>query len=730
MDQQFLLEIDEPAAAGFYEGIDLPWPRAYGLAYRRMYEHMPVRVPDDRLLIPCEPLPDARNMETHGVHHATSYICNFFHHSGLEVRPEIAEAKKERWPQHAARIDELVRDLGPRLPHFGGYTHSNPDIRRVVNEGFTAMEAELDHELRQVRDAAGDEEALSLLLALKDYAAGVRALHQRALAALREAAASANGQRRRELTLIAESFAGAFMAPSGTFIEGFLAVNLAWMLDGCDSMGRVDQALGLLFEQDIEAGTLDRALARRLIDEFWINVERMNGWNLQIGGRRLDGADGCNALTHELILACMRNKQRRPNVALRITADTPDSLVDDALRVLAEGSGRPALYNDDLYIRTLHGMDLGLSEEDAREVSFGGCTETMIGGLSNVGSLEGTLNLAKALELALYDGVDPTTGSHAGPHTGQFAQFADFRAFSAAVKEQIRTVTAAFTEGANAALARRCHEGDPKLYRTFFTRDCVKNHRSFEAGGARYNWSVVSYQGIANLIDSLAAVQHCVYEEKSVGADELVEALRADFAGHEDVLGKLKAAPKFGNDDARVDGLGREIMQYTWQELYSHKQVRGGRFLPSCIVFATYGQAGKPVGATPDGRRAGTPLNDSVGAVAGRDRLGPTALLNSVLNLPLALAAGTPVLNLRFQKQVFTSDEGLRGVAELVRSFFARGGMQAQISVIDRDDMIAAQQHPEEYRDLIVRIGGYSEYFTRLDRGLQDSVIARTEYTL
>lgn len=727
MDHTILNELGEWAALGFYEGLELPYPRAYGLAFRRLYENMPVRVPAGRLLIPCEPFYEARNIN-HGEWTGASFICNFNHHSGLDIRHAIAAEKQQRFPQHAAFIAALVADLGARLPHFGGYTHSNPDIRRVVSEGFDAMEAELDRELAAVAAQGTDPAALHLLQALKDYTSGVRCIYQRALAALRAARDEAEGARRDELTAITAAFEGCFLVPSRTFLQGFLAVNLTWMLDGCDSIGRVDQALGLLFEQDIEAGTLDVRFARRLIDELWQTFERFNGWNLQIGGRRADGSDGCNALTREFVLACGRNRQRRPNVAFRVTGETPDNLLVEALKVLAEGSGRPALYNDDLYIKTLLGLDLGLTPADATEIGFGGCTETMIAGLSNCGSLEGTLNLAKALELALHNGIDPSSGAQAGPATGSFVEFTSFAAFLDAVKAQIRAQTRCFAESANAALQRRFGAGDPKLYRTFFTRDCVRNHRSFEAGGARYNWSVVTYQGIANLIDGLAAVKHSVFERGEVSQEALVPALDANYAGYEHLLGPLKAAPKFGNDDPAADAVGAEIMDFACRELLSHRMVRGGRFLPSCIVFATYAQAGEAIGATPDGRLAGAPLNDSVGAVAGRDTHGPTALLNSVTALPMHLAAGTPVLNLRFQKETLQRADGLQAVAALIRTFFGKGGMQIQLSVLSRAEMLAAQADPEAHRDLLVRIGGYSEYFTHLSRALQDSVIARTEY--
>ncbi|OPZ29667.1 MAG: Benzylsuccinate synthase alpha subunit [Lentisphaerae bacterium ADurb.BinA184] len=732
MNLGILRELGEWPALGFYEACDLPWPQPVGRAFRRLYEHFDVAVPDSRLLLPCEPLPGAWNRESHQVWHAARFILGFNHNSGLSVSPDIARDVKARFPQHCAFIDALVEDLGRQLPCFGGYTHSNPDIRRVVGEGFDAMEAELDGQLALVRaaGAAADAGEVSLLEALKDYTVGVRAFHGRACEAVESAAARAAGERRRELTLVARGLRHGFLRPAQSFIEGLLAVNLCWMLDGCDSLGRLDQALGGLFERDLADGVLDIRLARRLLDELWGSFERLNGWNLQLGGYTPEGHDGCNRLTFECVAACGRNHFRRPNVALRVTRHTPDTVLDAALDVLARGSGRPALYNDDLYIETLCRLPLGLTPEDAREVAFGGCTETMVAGLSNCGSLEGSLNLAKALELALFDGRDPLSGQQLGPPTGGFAEFATYTDFEAAVREQIRHMTDRFAEHMNGQLRQRFNQGDPKLYRTFFTRDCVRRRKSFEAGGARYNWSVVSYQGIANLIDGLAAVRTCVFERGRIPAADLLAALSRDFEGYEALRQELFAAPKFGNDDDTVDRPGAEVIRFAWERLLAHQPPRGGRYLPSCILFTTYHGAGLEVGATPDGRRAREVLTDSVGAAQGRDVSGPTALLNSVAKLPLSLAIGTPVLNVRFQKRLMADPQGRRTITALVRTFFARGGMQIQFSALDREEMLAAQREPTKHADLIVRIGGYSEYFVALPPALQASVIARTEHGL
>ncbi len=734
MNLEILREIGEWAAVGFYEALEknLPWPVNYGLAYRRMYENMDVDVPEGRCLIPSEPFYHSRTMESDKLWTAAGFILDHNHHSGLELNPIFVDLKKKAFPKHAAFIDELNADLQRRLLHFGGYTHSNPDIRRVVGEGFLSMEKELDNELACLK-SQGDkavQSELNLLLALKEYTTGVKAYYSRINSALMLAAGSAEGERKKRLSAVSDAFSDCFMVPSKSFLGGFLAVNFTWMLDGCDSIGRFDQALGQLFEKDIASGKLELQLARDLLDEFFRNFERMNAWNLQIGGWTSDGKDGCNELTRECLLACSRNRLRRPNVAFRITGKTPDSIVVEALKAISKGSGRPALYNDDLYVKTLKSMDLGLTDEDSREIGFGGCTETMIAGLSNVGSLEGSLNLAKAIELAIFDGFDPVARIQSGPHTGNFADFRTYDEFLAALKRQIQFQTDSFVSQNQADLRKRFTAGDPKLYRTFFTGDCVKRCRSFEAGGARYNWCVVSYQGIANTIDGAAAIRKTVFEEKSVSPEDLVKALKSDFKGYEKLRRKLVAVPKFGNDNEYVDGVGRELIEYAWSELYKHETPRGGRYIASCILFVTYLWAGRTVGATPDGRNAFEVLTDSVGAVQGCDEKGPTALLKSVSKLPLWLAAGTPVLNLRFQKSLFSSDETLAKLAKLVRAFFKQGGMQIQISVLDTEEMRNAQKEPEKHKDLIVRIGGYSEYFNLLEKGLQESVIARTEHGL
>lgn len=729
LNLEILREIEEYAALGLYEAdeLGLPYPRQYGLAMRRLYENMPVRVSDTALLTPFEPyfnckksFGDAMNWakSSHGqggAHHGVSYILNPFHSSGFEIANNdsvnIVEEKKAKYPKHAEFIAALEKDLQTRIQHRWGYIHNNPDILQIVTKGFNHHKRVIDEGIA-VATASGDESELNFMLTMKDFAAGIDAFFIRVKDALTEAASVAAVERKEWLAIIRDEFANCFYEPAQSFVGGLLAVNFLWILDGCDSIGRIDYALGELFERDIASGRLDLRLARHLLDDLWKAFEAHNGWNMQIGGVTPNGGRCYNELTRECLRCDARNKARRPNLALRVTKDMPDDVMDLALDSILNGTGTPALYNDELFIETLMKLFPELTREDAAQYGFGGCSETMIPGLSCCDSLAGSINLAHPLVNALGDG----------------SGWGSFEELLAAFKAQVEDVTQRVTDGINNAVVKRLSEGDPKVARSMFTRDCLEKRKSFEAGGARYNWAVISYDGSTVAIDSLYAVKHLVYDTKTIDKKTLLDALAADFVGFEQVQRQLKAAPKFGNDVAEVDELAREIMEHAWGTAIERRTARGnGRIVPSVILFATYENAGKGVPATPNGRNAGKPLNDSIGAFEGADRSGPTALLNSVMKLPQTLAPGTPILNVRVSKNNVSSKAERERIKALIRTYFAGGGMQIQITVLSSEEMRAAQKEPDKYGDLIVRIGGYSEYFIYLSPGLQETVIARAE---
>lgn len=750
MDLNKLLEIEEYAAYGFYKAQDKPYPFAYAHALRCLYEMQPVRIMEEYILVPSEPfymssvsygdamnggrLSHARGLDSFegGAHHAHSSIFNHFHSAGLNVYEDVARQKKEKYPQHADFIDELTKDLRARSASRSGYMHNNPDTLTVLRKGFAFMQQQIDDEIVKA-SAEQDSEGLNYLYAMQDYAHGVVAYYNKHLTALEEAAKQASGDRKRKLTVILDGYRRCFMEPASDFISAFLSVNLCWMLDGCDSIGRLDYILGDFLERDLAEGRIDIALVREMLDNLWNLFERYNGWNLQIGGATPEGKDCYNALTRECLLCNVRNKTRRPNLSLRVTKNMPQDIWQLAIDSIASGNGKPALYNDELYIETLHRYFPEIEAADLTMYGFGGCTETMITCMSSVDSLGGVLNLAESLMAALFNGTNVYTGDDLGPKTGDFESFETYEDFIKALKIQIDNRIVSMADGMNNGCScgprreAKKNLGDPRIVRSMFTQGCTENRKAFDMGGAKYNWAVVSFQGTTVLIDSVAAIKKCVFEDRTISKETLIQALKHDFKGYEHEQALLKKAGKFGNDIDWVDEIAHDLIDYTWGNTLQQKYARGGILVPSVIIFNTYEQAGKHVSALPNGRNAGMPLNDSIGAFEGADTHGPTALINSVLKLPQAKAFGTPTFNMRFSKTLTNTTEGRERLIALLISYFAQGGLQAQISVLSSEDMRAAQKEPEKYKDLIVRIGGFSEFFVYLTPALQETVIKRAE---
>lgn len=268
------------------------------------------------------------------------------------------------------------------------------------------------------------------------------------------------------------------------------------------------------------------------------------------------------------------------------------------------------------------------------------------------------------------------------------------------------------------------------MIRSIFVDDCIESGINFSAGGARYNWSVINFMGLSNPIDSLMNIKRFVFDDKAISGKELVEVFSQNFKGNEQLRQRLIKSPKFGNGDNETDKMAKELSSFIYNEIGLYAPYRGGRFLPSCIMFVTYDSFGKPIGATPDGRLSGTPIADNCGAMQGMDRKGPTALLNSALSLDQHHAAGTMVLNNRISKQVFDDAQGRIKLQKLISTYLSEGGEQLQINVIDGETLRKALENPEEYSNLIIRMGGYSEFFGRLSKELKLSVIDRIEHIL
>lgn len=608
--------------------------------------------------------------------------------------------------------EERTRLCFPTSPHTvggNGYTHSIPNYGRVIHEGLSGYARRVQQGLENAR-ADNDQARIEFYLGMQDVLEGVGNWCLR----LRECLLNCEcqGPAAQNRNRLIEALKWVPFKPARTFFEALVAYNLVYYMDDCDNPGRLDQELFPFYEVDVKAGRISPDEAAVLVAAFADNVLSVRGWSAAIGGSRVDGKAAYNAVT----LMCLKAARGRfrPSLELRVRPDMPQEVWEAALDAIATGSGNPAFYNEESYLRALLKADLGLTPEDATWWNGGGCTETMIHGCSNVGSLEAGLNAALVFEVAMRKHLTAASC---------------FERFVAALKDELARTINKIVEDVNRHLAAKA-QWLPQPMRSLLIDDCIDRGLEFNAGGARYNWSVVNIAGLTNVVDSLAAIREIIFDRREISATELIQILDADFAGREPLRRRLTRCPRFGNDDPRVDSIAADLAGFVFRELLTHRTWRGGRFVPSVIMFATYAQAGSCVGATPDGRHAGAPLGDSVGPVQGRDVHGPTAMLNSVAKLPLHLAVGTPVLNMRIAKRFLRTPAQRAKLRSLIETFFQNGGLQLQLSVVDRAELEDALKHPERHGDLIVRIGGYSEYFVRLSPELQRAVLERTEYTL
>ncbi|MBM4078186.1 MAG: hypothetical protein FJ278_00695 [Planctomycetes bacterium] len=705
LDVETLCKLGEHFAAGYFEEADASPVRRWSRAVRRRFENRQPTPYGGGPLYPCGGnAPPAGVRENRFLAPSYSFTRQL---NDQAIQAAIAEAKDATVRETLEALRRTLHEEQERLrflppPHTvggNGYTHSIPNYGRVLREGLDA------HGRRIERGLAGAPAKADFYSGLQDVLKGVRAWHRKLVEHLRTWPANDEVTRRNRDRLVAALQRVPFQ-PARTFFEAVVAYNFIYYMDDCDNPGRMDQELQPFCAAD------GRAEATSLMAAFFENVCANRGWSAAIGGTRPDGQPGYNDITRAMLEAA--RGRFRPSLELRVRRDMPEEVWDAALAAVATGAGNPAFYNEELYLKSLREAGLGLSDADATWWNGGGCTETMVHGCSNVGSLEAGLNAAIVFEAAMREHL-PTASS--------------FETFLAALKAELARTIEELVAGMNTHLEAK-GTWLPQPMRSLLIDDCIDRGVDYNAGGARYNWSVVNIAGLSNVADSLAAISEVVFEKKEKTGAGLLGTLAANFEGHEAFRQRLMRCPRFGNGQAPADELAADLDGFVFREFLRHKQWRGGRFLPSCIMFVTYGGAGAAVGATPDGRRAGEPLADSIGPVQGRDTRGPTAMLQSVTRLPLHLALGTPILNLRLPKSLFRAKEARANLRSLIETFFQMGGMQIQLSVVSRADLEDALVHPERHGDLIVRIGGYSEYFTRLDRKLQESVLARTEYEL
>jgi formate C-acetyltransferase len=663
---------------------------------------------------------------------------------GRSLRDRLFEALPPEW--HALYEAGLFTEFMEQRAH--GHTVLDDKIYR---RGLLDVKADIAA-TREALDYRKDPEAWAKreeLLAMEIACDAVVLFAARHAEQARLAAeAEEEPARRGELLRIAEACDHVPAHAPRDFHEAlqsywFCHLAVITELNGWDSFnpGHLDQHLRPFYEKGLADGSLTREDARELLECFFVKFNNhpappkvgvtaaesgtyTDFANINLGGLLADGTDGSSELSHLLLEVIDEMHLLQPSSNLQLSRKTPDALLKHTLRVVRKGYGFPSLFNADAVVEEQ--LRQGKSLEDARAGGCSGCVEVGAFG-KEAYVLTGYFNLPKVLELALHDGVDPRTGRRLGPPTGSPESLASFDAVFAAFEAQMRHVLDVKIAG-NELIGQMYARLMPAPFLSVLTDDCLRNGRDYNAGGARYNNTYIQGVGIASLTDALAAIRGVVFEEERLGLADLVRALDEDLTGHEELrLRLVNRMPKYGNDDERADSLMRRAFAAFFGAVDGRPCSRGGVYRIQMLPTTCHVYFGSVTGATADGRRAGHPLSEGISPVQGADRRGPTAVVQSAAKMDHVRTGGT-LLNMKFSPSLLEGDLGIERLAQLVRGYFRMDGHHVQFNVVRAGTLREAQALPDEHRDLIVRVAGYSDYFCDLSVALQNEIIERTEH--
>jgi pyruvate formate-lyase/glycerol dehydratase family glycyl radical enzyme len=654
----------------------------------------------------------------------------------------------------ASCVNQVMTNFGRTTSGDG---HVVASYARVIRTGLRNLIAHAQ-QLAASLDL-GQPEALQKKLfyqaAVTTLEAAIAFASRYAALAERLAMTEADPVREAELRRIAGICRRVPAEPARTFPE---ALQFYWFLqlliqvesDGHSiSLGRFDQVMHPYYAADTAAGRLTHSDALELIECFWLKcfeINKVREWAatrslsgypmfqaVTLGGQTPEGKDATNDLSYLCLEATANLQLPQPTVVVRLHDNTPDPFLRAAGHcLLRHGGGMPGFFSDEVAIPAL--LNVGIPLEDARDWCVMGCSEFQVAGKFNTGN--GGLchvNILKILELALNGGRNPETGHCPCPGQGTLATFQSFDEVLAAYRQQLRyylglvPVLDGITSHAYEALT-------PTPFLSALIDYRLEIGKDVSAGGGPNYRNLQSFaQGLANVADSLAVIKKLVFEERRLSGAELLEALRTDFGGPRGAAIRqmlLNKAPKFGNDDDYVDQLAAQVWRDFAQEITRHMPPRGGYYGPSTQSVSANVPQGERVGATPDGRRAKAPLADNASPSPGADRHGPTAVLKSAAKLDYVLASNGTILNLKLHPSALKGEAQLDRFAALIRSFIDLKGMQVQFNILSAGVLREAQQHPEAYRNLVVKVAGYSALFAMLDKDLQEQIIARTTHAL
>jgi formate C-acetyltransferase len=667
------------------------------------------------------------------------------HWEGRTMREKVFAAVSPEWMDAftAGVFTEFMEQRSPGHAVLDG---------KIYRLGLRDFQARIEASRRSIeqRGGPGWEARVDELEAMSIACDSVTRLAERhAEEARRLAVIETNPTRREELARVAEVCSWVPALAPRTFHEAlqmywFVHLGVITELNEWDSLnpGRLDVNLYPFYRRDLEAGRLTREGAKELLECFWIKFsnqpappkvgvteEQSATYNdftlINVGGMTSTGDDAVNDLSYLVLEVIEEMRLPYTGSCIQLSKKSPDRFLLRALEVVRQGFGQPSIFNTDAIVQEF--LRVGKSLEEARSGGPSGCVEISAFGTESC-VLTGYMNWPKLLELALHDGVDVRTDKRIGPATGDPRQFRTFDDLFAAYRTQLRYFVDLKIEG-NSRIERLFAEHMPAPFLSVFVDDCIAKGEDYNGPGPRHPTTYIQGVGLGTTTDSLSAIREHVFERRTMTMDALLDALEHDFVGNARERRLLaEESPFFGNDDDRADTIARAAFDAYFDALDGRPNTKGGKYRVNLLPTTVHVYFGSVVGASANGRRAGVPLSDGISPTQGADTHGPTAVIRSVGKIDHVRTGGT-LLNQRFLPDVLKGEVGLRKVADLVRTYFRYDGHHIQFNVVDSETLRRAQEHPEEYRDLIVRVAGYSDYFHRLDRPLQDEVIARTAHS-
>jgi len=663
---------------------------------------------------------------------------------GKSIRDRIFEEISQEWKDsfEAGIFTEFMEQRAP------GHTVLDDKIYR---KGFLEFKKDIEESIERL-DFLNDPQAFKKREELKAMAICVDALimyaGRHAEKVKKLAKKEKNPERRKELERIAQNCSRVPAHVPRDFWEAlqyywFVHLGVIIEFNTWDSFnpGRLDQHLYPFYKKGLEEGSLTPEMARELLQAFWVKfnnqpappkvgvtAEESGTYTdfalINTGGVRSDGQDAVNELSYLILDVIEEMRLIQPSSMVQISKKTPDNFLKRALKIVKTGFGQPSIFNTDAIIQEL--VRQGKSVEDARNGGASGCVETGAFG-KECYILTGYFNLTKVLEITLNNGLDPRTGKKIGLETGNPAEFRSYEELFEAFRKQLHHFVEIKVKGNN-IIERLYADYLPAPFLSLLIDDCIVKGKDYHDGGARYNTSYIQGVGLGTMTDVLSSLKYNVFDKKRIRMEELLKALKNDFKGAEPLRQRLlNKTPKYGNDDDYADEIMRSIFEAYYREVTGRPNAKGGIYQINLLPTTVHVYFGRVTGATPDGRKASEPLSEGISPVQGADRKGPTAVIKSASKMDHVRTGGT-LLNQKFTPQLLADDDGIEKLAHLIRSYFKLDGHHIQLNVVSAETLRQAQKHPEKYRDLIVRVAGYSDYFVDVGVDLQNEIIKRTEH--